>query len=225
MAVDLVKTVIRLEFSEALRPWLEVRDLFRVASDDDKVELQGEATYAEREQIKQRVGFHVRALTFEQEGRATSDATQNNALRTFSDLNAVSHLPDIQRVRLDSAYIEPNDLPFAELRSLMRKAYLQPTPVSELATDIGVTLEKDEGHIVKHVRLGPMEPNQLQESYLHYPNECIPQQFVFIGLGYQWKVEMEFNTQELSDVLDDARAWQESTIQLVLADISNVAGE
>ena len=225
MAVDFVRTTIQLEFAEPLRPWQEVRDLFRIASGDEGIELQGEATYVERQQNKQRVGFHVRALSFEEEGGGTSEAAIESALRAFSELSSRSRLPALQRVRMNTVLIEPYELTFAELRSLVRKAYFQPTVLAEQATDIGVTLEQDEGHVRKYIRLGPMEPSQLQESYLHFPKDSLPEVFAFIGLGYQWNVEMEFNTQELHDVLDEARAWQEHTVRLVLSDIGNAAGE
>ena len=225
MSADLARTTIQLEFAEALRPWLEVRDLFRIASGDEGIELQGEATYVERQQNKQRVGFHVRALSFEEEGGGTGEAAIENALRTFSELNARSRLPELQRVGMNAVLIEPYDLTFAELRSLVRQAYFQPTTLAEQATDIGVTFEQDEGHVREYIRLGPMEPSQLQESYLHFPKDSIPEVFAFIGLGYQWNVEMEFSTQELQEVLDGARVWQESTARLVLSDIGNAAGK
>ena len=225
MDADLVRTAIQLEFVEALRPWQEVRDLFRIASGDESIELQGDATYVERQQNKQRVGFHVRALSFEEEGGGTGEAAIENALRTFSELNSRSHLPELQKVGMDTVFIEPYELTFAELRSLVRQAYFQPTALAEQSTDIGVTFEQDEGHVRKYIRLGPMEPSQLQESYLHFPNDSIPEIFVFIGLSYQWNVEMEFKTQELHDVLDEARAWQEHTVRLVQSDIGNAAGD
>ena len=222
--VDLVRTAVQLEFAEALKPWLEVRDLFRIASGDEGTELQGEATYIDREQHKQRVGFHLRALSFEQEGEATAEAAIENALRTFSELNARSRLPELQRVRMDAVRIAPSECAFAELRSLVGQAYFRPTALSEQATDVGVTFEQDEGHVRKHIRIGPMEPGQLQESYLYFPKDSIPAVFAFIGLGYQWNVAMKFNAQEVREVLDEARTWQESTVQCVLADLSGAAG-
>ena len=62
MAVELVRTIIRLEFAEALRPWLEVRGLFRVASGDENSELKGETTYFENEENRQRIGFQMRGF-------------------------------------------------------------------------------------------------------------------------------------------------------------------
>ena len=224
MAVDLVKTTVRLGFAEALRPWLEVRQLFRVASGNENVELQGESTYVEREQEKQRFRFQTRALSFEQEGDLTGETVIQTALEKFADFNSVSPLPTLERVRIDSLFIEPFELPFQELRSLIGQTYLQPNSLAEQATDIAVILEQEQGHVAKFMEVGPMEPKQLQETYLHWQKDSIPEQFVFIGLGYQWNVEMEFNIQELHDVLVEAQAWQESTVQLILSDIRSVEG-
>lgn len=224
MAARLVKTIIRLEFEEALRPWLEARDLFRVASADENFELKGEPHYFEHEDRKQRVGFNMREVSFEQEGNATSEAAIRNALDTFSKLHAVSHLPVAQKVEMNSAYVEPSELSFDELRTLIREAYLQPTELARLATDIGVRLEIDEGHRVKNVELGPMAPRQLQEKYLCWSLDDLPGNFLFLGLSSSWNVETYFSPQELQSVLEEAQAWQESTVQLVRSDISVRAG-
>ena len=214
-----------MQFAEALRPWLEVRELFRVARGDEDVELQGDTPFVEHKQEKQRIQFQVRALSFEQEGDRTSEAVKESALNTFSEMNSISPLPTVEQVRFDSVFIKPYELSFHELRSLIGRTYFQPTILTEQATDIGVTLEQDEGHVLKHVRLGPMGSRQLQESYLHWPDESIPEQFIFIGLSFQWNVEMEFSTEELSNVLNQGQAWQESAVELVLADVSKVEGE
>ena len=224
MGVNLVRTAIRLKFAEALRPWLEVRELFRVASGDESIELKGDVTYFEDSEKKQRVGFQFRAVSFELEADATTESVRQNALNMFTDLNTASPLPAIEQTRIDSVFIAPQVIPFSDLRSLMRQAYLRPTQLAERASDIGINLEQDEGHVLKHIKIGPMERSQLQESYLHFSKDAIPDHFVFIGLTFQWNVEMGFNSQELHTVIEEAQAWQESAIQHVLADVSRAAG-
>ena len=224
MAVDLVKTIIRLEFAEALRPWLEVRGLFRVASGDENAELKGEPTYFENEQNRQRIGFQMRAYSFEQEGDRTIETVVQNALHAFSEVNDVSTFPALEQLRIDSIFIEPYSLSFCELCSLFQQTYLQNTTLIEKATDLGVTIDQNEGHVTKYVQLGPMEPKQLQTTFLRWDRDSIPDRFLFMGLGFQWNVEMDFSSQELGSVLEDARSWQESTIELVQSDIRRTAG-
>ena len=74
------------------------------------------------------------------------------------------------------------------------------------------------------VQLGPMEPKELQTNFLRWERDSIPDLFLFMGLGFQWNVEMEYTSQELGSVLADARSWQESAIQLVQSDLSKTAG-
>ena len=224
MAVELVRTIIRLEFAEALRPWLEVRGLFRVASGDENSEVKGETTYFENEENRQRIGFQMRGFSFEQEGDRTTEMVVQNALQAFSELNDVSSFPSLTKVRIDSIFIEPYALSFRELCSLFERTYLQDTALIQQATDLGVTIDRDEGHVFKHVQLGPMEPKQLQETFLRWERDTMPERFLFMGLGFQWNVEMEFSSQELGNVLADARSWQESAIQLVQSDLSKTAG-
>lgn len=224
MAVELVRTVIRLEFAEPLQPWLEVRGLFRVASGNENVELKGESTYFENEENWQRIGFQMRGFSFEQEGDRTNEMVLQNALQAFSELNDVSSFPTIEKVRVDSMYIDPYGLSFRELCSDFQRAYLQNTALIEHATDLGLTFEQDEGHVIRHVQLGPMEPKELQTNFLRWERESTPDLFLFMGLGFQWNVEMEYTSQELGIVLADARSWQESAIQIVQSDLSKIAG-
>lgn len=224
MAIELVRTVIRLEFAEALRPWLEVRGLFRVGSGDETAELKGETTHIENEEKMQRIGFQMRGFSFEQEGNRTNEVVTQNALRTFSELNDVSPFPTLQRVRIDSMCIEPYETSFRELCSQFRRTYLRDTALMNQATDLGVTIDQDEGHVSKHVQLGPMEPEQLQTTFLRWERDTIPDRFLFISLGYQWNVEMEYESQELGNVLAEACLWRESAIQIVQADFKRTAG-
>ena len=224
MAVELVRTVIRLEFAEALRPWLEVRGLFRVASGDETVELKGETTHFENEENRQRIGFQMRGFSFEQEGNRTNDLVAQNALQTFSKLNGVSRFPMLERVRIDTMFIESYELSIRELCSMFRRTFLQESALVQQATDLGVTIDQEEGHVSRHIQLGPMESEQLQASFLRWERDSIPDRFLFMGLGFQWNVEMEYNSQELDSVFVEACSWQESAIQLVQADIKRTAG-
>ena len=225
MAVELVRTDIWLEFAEALRPWLEVRGLFRVASGDETAELKGETTFFENEDKRQRIGFQMRGFSFEQEGARTIESVLQNALQAFSELNTVSTFPAIERVRINSIYIEPYELTFREICTLLQRTYLQSSALMEHATDFGMTIDQDEGHVIKSVQLGPMDPKQLQTTYLRWERDSMPEQFLFMGLGFQWKVEMEYNSEDLGTVLADARSWQDSAIRLVQSDVNRIVGD
>ena len=224
MAVELVRTVIRLEFAEALRPWQEVRGLFRVASGNESAELKGETTHFENEENRQRIGFQMRGFSFEQEGDKTIEVVVHNALQAFSELNNVSTFPTLVRVRIDSIYIEPFELSFREFCLHFRRTFLKDTELIGGATDLGLTIDQDEGHVSRHVQLGPMELGQLQTTYLRWEKDSIPDRFLFMGLGFQWNVEMDYSSQGIESVLSDARSWQESAIQLVQSDLSKTAG-
>ena len=132
--------------------------------------------------------------------------------------------PTLVRVRIDTICIESYELSFRELCSLFQRTYLQGTALVQQATDLGVTIDQDEGHVIRHVQLGPMEPEELQTDFLRWERESMPDRFLFMGLGFQWNVEMEYTSQELGNVLADARSWQESAIQLVQSDLSKTAG-
>ena len=207
-----------------MRPWLEVRGLFRVASGNENAELKGESTHFENEKNRQRIGFQMRGFSFEQEGDRTNEMVVQNALQAFSELNDASTFPTLERVRIDSIFIEPYELSFRELCSHFQRTYLQDTALIERATDLGLTIDQDEGHVSRHVQLGPMEPKELQTNFLHWERDSIPDLFLFMGLGFQWNVEMEYTSQELENILADARSWQESAIQLVQSDLNRTAG-
>jgi hypothetical protein len=225
MAVELVRTYIWLEFAEALRPWLEVRGLFRVASGDETAELKGETTYFDNEDKRQRIGFQMRGFSFEQEGPKTIESVVQGALLAFAELNDVSTFPAIERVRINSIYIKPFETSYREVCRILQRTYFEDSALIERATDFSVTIEQDEGHLIKSIQIEPMGPQQLQETFLRWERDPIPEQFLFMGIGFQWNVEMEYSSEGLGSVLADARLWQESAIQLVQSDINRSEGD
>jgi hypothetical protein len=208
--VELVKTVLRLDFSAASRPWLELRDIIRVAAGDEAGEIQASPVTIERPQQRQRVVVQVRAVTLEQEMPQSADYSLAQAIEMTTRLNEASEFPTLSRIRYDAVFIEPFSLPFHELLVNLKECFLRPSTVVESATDIGLVLDKHENDNVKHVSLGPMDAEQLRSQYLRWPSEGIPDTFVFLGLAYERKTEVPFGAQLLRDFLRTAADWQAS---------------
>ena len=62
--VDLVKSLLRLEFAEAFRPWLDLRGILRASSGNPTAEIQGQPITVDLAEQHRRVVIEVRALTF-----------------------------------------------------------------------------------------------------------------------------------------------------------------
>ena len=214
--MDLVKTVLRLGFSTASRPWLEIRDILRVAGGDQTAEIQASPLVIDRPQQRQRIIVEVRAAALEQEAPQSADSSLARAIEIMSRLNEASEFPTLSQIRYDAIFIEPFSLPFHELLMRLKGRFFRPNALVESATDIGFVLDIHENEGIKHISLGPMEAEQLRSQYLRWPPEDIPETFVFVGLTCESKAETQFGTESLRDFLKTAAEWQTTEAKTIL---------
>jgi hypothetical protein len=208
--VDFLKSTFRIEFTEAIRPWLDLRGIFRAFSGNPSLEIQGQPITVDRAEKHHRLILEVRGVTLHQEGRRSLRDSADEAVRTITAIDEVLPLPIISSVRFDALFIEGYPLPFHDLVARFKGTFIQPSPIGDPAVDIGLSLDYQDGDVVRHIQLGPMEPLQLKSTFLIWPSERLPDQFLFISLGYEHKREMRFDRQEVTDVLAVASQWQET---------------
>jgi hypothetical protein len=222
--VQLVKTILYIQFATAISPFLGLRDLLRIASGNPTVELQGQPIIVDRQNLKERVVLAVRALTLEQEGDNPLEERLVRALEVLRLAQEVLPFPTINKVRYDSMSIEPYALPFHELVALMKNRFFRQGPIVEVATDVGMTFDQHDGEVVKHTQFGPMESAQLRTTFLRWQPEKLPDCFAFLNLGYERNLEMQFNPQNLQEFFNAAIRWQASQAKDILAALGQDGG-
>jgi len=217
--VDLIKTVVRLEFSEPTRPWLEMREILRVAGGNPTVELQASPMVLDQPEKRQRLVLAVRTLVLEQELPASADQSLDQALEMIRRLNDASNLPSVKQIRHDSVFIEPYPLPLHELVVFLKERFLRSNPTVESATDIGLTFDQHEDEVVKRMQIGPMDAEQLRQEVLRWPEEGIPDTFLFLGLAYESNREAPYTLEALREFMENAITWQASQVEAILSSL------
>lgn len=223
--MDIVRTFFEVQFSEGLRPWLELRGLLRVAGENPSAEIQGQPIFVDRAQRKERVVLQVRALGLFQEAVHSVDASLTNPLNLLQQAHSASPFPGISQLRYDVLAIEPYSLPFHELVALMKRAFLRPTPITEVADDLGLSFDQHDGNVVKHIQIGPMAPDQLRSAYLVFQREELPPQFLFVSLGYEQNEQVDYDEGRVLGFLQAAAAWQSAQLPAILSAIQQSGGE
>lgn len=211
-----MKSILRIEYAEATHPWLEFRELLRVAGGDVKAELQAAPVTIDQAKKRQRVILQVKATIVEFDIPKSAEEGAQAACQVMTDLSSASEFPKIVGIRHESIFIEPYSLPFHELAALMKEQFLAPSRLTEDATDIGLSLDQREGDLLKHMEFGPMEAEQLQNQYLRFPVEDVPDTFFFVGLAYADNTERSFSAESLQKILDAATAWQLEEAESIL---------
>jgi hypothetical protein len=218
-AVDLVKTVTRLDFSGAARPWLEIREIMRVAGGDPKVELRASPIVIDQPEKRRRIVLLMRGLELEQEAAASAGQSVDGALEMIARLNEASEFPSMRQVRHESVFIEPYPLPFHELVLLVKERFLRSNAIVDSATDIGLLFDEHEDEADKHVQIGPMDAEQLRREYLRWPGEGIPDTFLFLALAYASSTEAPCALESLRGFLERAIAWQASEAESIVSSL------
>ena len=213
--MDLIKTILKLQFAEAFRPWLEMRNLMRVVAENPSLELQGPPVVLDNERKRIRQVFQFRAYILEQEGKDPLD-TVTRGLDLITKANEASPFPAIDQARYESIFIEPYALPFHELVMLLKDRYLRPNPMVDSSTDIGLTFDQHDGEVVKHIQLGPMQVGQLRAMFLVWPRDEVPDQFVFISAGYERNRQTVFDPSFMRGFLEEAIQWQKEQVRTIL---------
>jgi hypothetical protein len=222
--MDLVKAVLRIDFSEALHPWLDLRRLVRAATGDQSIEIQGQQMNVDRAGQHQRVVLEVRALTIHQEHQPTLDAGAEAVLAEVVRIHEAFPLPSIRSMRFDAFFIEAYPLPFHELVARFRESFIQTVPITAAASDIGLLLDYRLGQVVQHLQLGPMAPAQLQAAFLIWPRDRLPEQFLYVSAGYEEEREMPFDRGDLARTLATASQWQLEQATLIRDNLFGVRG-
>jgi hypothetical protein len=213
--MDLVKTILRLDLAEPLSPWLELRALFRMAGEDASAELQGQPVIVARQQKRQRVIIQVRSVSLEDEGARNIDEALTRTAEFTRDVNSASELPELRSFRFDAMFIEPFSLPFHELVARMKLQFFRAQELVDSATDIEMSLDFREDTYSKHLQLGPMMPGQLQETYLAFPRERLPAQFLFVSLARSRTAPLTFDQVEMEEFLNQTAPWQVQTARTI----------
>ena len=215
--MELVKTIIRLRFSEAIRPWLEMRSMMRGVTENPKVEIEGTPIIMDLKDKKQRVVLQIKAFEFIQEGMKSIEDSIDIAVDKLVESNSASKLPNIDQISYECIFIEPYAVPFHELLLLMKKRFLQPSALVDSTTDIGLIFDQIEDDVFKHYQTGPMVKEQLLKMYLHYGRDQVPDNFVFLSLLYQQNKNFAFDADYVQQFLQAASQWQTRQVKSVFS--------
>ncbi|MDP3064921.1 MAG: hypothetical protein Q8O40_17215 [Chloroflexota bacterium] len=222
--METVKSLLAVKFAEPLRPWHELRELMNVAAANPKLEIQAPPFSIELADKRQAIVLHIRAVTFEQERVRSADAAIVEGVGLLSKMHRASPFPAIGSVSYDTLFIEPFSLPFHELVSLVKRRFFKPTAVTESATDVAVVFDVHEGDVIKHLRIGPMEANQLRSQFLRWPPDNVAERFAFVSLGYEYNRRVDFDEEALKGVLGVAAAWQNEQAATIISVLHQEGG-
>jgi hypothetical protein len=210
--LQIVKASIRLEFSEALQPWLELRALLRSAEGNDTRELQNQPFIVLREPERQRVTFTVRAASVECEADLPLREMLRSAVTTVDAMNAAVPFPALATLRVDTILLDGFELPFHELNARMKERFLRPSRLSTAATDLQVTVDESVGDgVTNHIQVGPMDPAQLNRMILAFARQKLPDPFLFMALSRTWAPGPEYGVETVNGLLSEYATWVEAT--------------
>ena len=211
--MELVKTILRLDLSEAFNPWIELRGMIRELGESPKAEIEGPPFTMDLKEKRQRLVLHVRSIEFEHECVSSIEEGSAVALDKMAQGNKVSKFSEIKRVRHDAIFIEPYALPFHELLILVKDRFLQTSELADASTDVGIIFDQAEGDMVKHYQFGPMTKEQLMSVFLNWPKDGLRDNFIFLLLRYEQNKVFTFEREYLKKFLEAANEWEVSQAQ------------
>jgi len=211
--MELVKTALRLNLSEAFTPWIEMRDMIRELGERPKAEIEGSPLIMDLKEKRQRLVLRVRAIEFEQEWPSSIGESSAVALDKMVQGNKVSKFSDVKSVLHEAMYMEPYALPFHELLILVKDRFLRASELADASTDVGIIFDQAEGDIVKHYQFGPMAKEQLLSVFLNWPKDGLPDNFVFLILRYEQNKALAFEREYLTKFLEAANGWEVNQAQ------------
>lgn len=213
-----VKSIVRVDFAEASRPWLDLRALFRVAQGKETAEVQSQPLVFLREADRQRVFLQMKALIVECEREAPTLESLMSAISTVRDLEAAVPFADATLIRFEVYRIDAFELPLRELTARIKDHFIKPTPFLPAATDLQVVLEEtDPDGMTSHLQIGPMEPEQLNGQVLAYARTGLPDQFLFLGLAQTHASHGKIDATALEEMASRFTMWAEKTSSDVAA--------
>lgn len=215
--MELVRTILRLQLSEAFNSWVEMRSIIREAAESPSAEIQGAAIVIDVKDKKQRIVLHVKAIELEQEGVSSVEDGMAVELEKVAKVNDVSKLPEVSQVWHEAIFIEPYALPFHEILILIKNRFLKESELVDVSTDVGLVLDQVEGDVTKHFQVGPMAREQLISMFLKWPKDDLPDNFVFVSVKYQQDKAFVFEREYLKKFLEEASEWESKQAKLVFS--------
>lgn len=211
--MELVKTILRLDLSEAFNPWIELRGMIRELGESPKAEIEGPALTMDMKEKRQRLVLRVRAIEFEQEWVSSIEESSAAALDKMVQGNKVSKFSEVEGVWHQAMFMEPYALPFHELLILVKNRFLQTSELADASTDVGIIFDQAEGDMVKHYQFGPMAKEQLLSVFLNWPKDGLPDNFIFLILRYAKNKAFTFEREYLKRFVAAANEWEVSQAQ------------
>jgi hypothetical protein len=211
--MELVKTILRLDLSEAFNPWIQLRGMIRELGESPKAEIEGPSLTMDMKEKRQRLVLRVKAIEFEQEWVSSIEKSSAAALDKMAKGNEVSKFSEVKGVWHEAMFMEPYALPFHELLILVKNRFLQRSELADASTDVGIIFDQAEGDIVKHYQFGPMWKEQLVSVFLNWPKDGIPDNFIFLILRYAKNKAFTFESKYLQRFLEVANEWEVSQAQ------------
>lgn len=218
----LVKTTLRIDFVEGLKPWIELRELLRAAGGKPDAEVQAGALVLEDQRKRSRVILQVRGLVIQDELPRSTRHSYRQMLATASKIDAASTFPRAALVRFDSIFIQPYKSTFVELKEAISAAFVRENDVTEGTTDFALIFDQREEEILRHTQIGPMQADQLQEQFLKWELDRKPDIFAFLGLDYERSVEMAFDVDDWTRIAAEAAAWQKTQCDTICRTIDGL---
>jgi hypothetical protein len=208
--MELVKTILRLDLSEAFNPWTELRGMIRELGEQPKAEIQASPFTIDLKGKRQRLVLRVRTMEFEHEWASSIEESSAAALDKMVQSNKISKFPEIVGVSHEAMFMEPYALPFHELLILVKNRFLKVSELADASTDVGIIFDQAEGDVVKHYQFGPMGKEQLQSAFLNWSRDGIADNFIFLILGYKQNKAFKFENEYLKRFLVTANEWEVS---------------
>jgi hypothetical protein len=213
-----VKAVLKVDFAEALRPWLDLRELIRAGEASEKPELQGPPIVVSRVEQKQRIVLQVRAVSVEQEADPGAEPDTKRMIDSFRRLGAVLPMPPVASARVEYLALDPYDLPFHELVARVKETLLCVNSLAATATDVSVvTDEQVDEETIRHVQVGPMLPAQLNQQFLVFRREDVPAQFLYVSAARTVTHRTDFSVEALEAQVAECDGWAAATAAEVSA--------
>lgn len=221
--MTLVRSSLSIFFDSATKPWLEMREILRVAAAAPQLEIQTAPLVIERPDRKKRIIIHVRELTHMDEHHSSINDAKKEVINFMVSMDKASSFPTVARMRFETMFIEPVSMPFHELVDSLKHRFLLPTRIVANASDLALIFDqREEGGILKHVQIGPMDKAQLESEVLRWPAKSLPVTCVFLGLFYELVKAQSFSQGALEAFLETATGWQSDEAASLILELREI---
>lgn len=213
--MQLVKLVVQLNLAEPMRPWLDLRAVIRAAVGDEGSEIQAPPFNFDSAKLKRRVILQLRTITVHDERDSDLPRAVHRMVDVFESIHRASPFEAVLSMTTEASFIEPLDLPFHEAVASVKSGMLARSALVDSSSDVGVSLDFDEGDVFRHVQVGPMELSQLKGEILRWPDSDLAPVFVYLNLRQRQQLA-EFDAKKAAEMLNSAGEWQVRQAEAVL---------